>query len=253
VASRPKHLATANENLRRNMASIEKIVETFSRVFELDVATRAKQVRDLLQKLVDLYFQETWDTSEVITSSLDWSFAELDYETSEYSDRVHQLDESISQLNQIYEQFVLPQAVVMLVGSLEVYLSTVFASCLSDMLGLNDRAVSKISGRYNFQNWGDSVDAFRTFLDIELCPEGVNSSEVVGLQQIRHVLVHRLGVVDERAARQLNLPLSSVGKDLKVKYSEVIEYVELVRRIGEHLCLSIEKQSQLPRARNQQV
>jgi hypothetical protein len=234
-------LTTAGESLRRNLASIEEMVETFSKVFELDVATQAKRVKDQLQKLEELYFHETWDTAEVITSSLDWSFAELDYETGEFSDRVHQLDESLSRLNQIYEQFVLPQAVVMLVSSLEVYLSTVFSCCLFDMLCLNDRAVSKISSRYNFQNWGDSVDAFRTFLGIELCPEGVNSSEVVGLQQRRHVLVHRTGMIDERAVHQLSLPLSSIGERLRIKYSDVMENIELVRRIGDHLHLSIGK------------
>jgi len=237
-------LTTASESLRRNLAAIEEMVETFSKVFELDVATQAKRVKDQLQKLEELCFHETWDTAEVITSSLDWSFAELNYEASEFSDRVQQLDDSLSRLNQIYEQFVLPQAVVMLVGSLEVYLSTVFSCCLFDMLRLNHRAVSKISNRYNFQNWGDSVDAFRTFLGIELCPEGINNSEVVGLQQRRHVFVHRTGIIDERAAHQLSLPLSSIGERLTVGYCEVMGNIELVRRIGDHLHLSIGNREQ---------
>jgi hypothetical protein len=241
TTSESDYLEIANETLRRNLASLEQMVDIFPRVFELDIATRARRVRDQLQRVTEIYFHETWDTSEVVTSSLDLSFSELEYETGEFSERVQQLDESINQLNQIYERFVLSQAIVMLVGSLEVYLSTVFACCLSGILNLNDRAISKISGRYNFQNWGDSVDAFRTFLEIELCPEGDNGHKIAALQQKRHVLVHRMGVIDERAACQLNLPARLIGKRLRIEHSEVIEGIELIRRIGSHLHHSTKK------------
>lgn len=174
------------------------------------------------------------------------SFSKLEYDTSEFAERVSRLNEAIGELNQIYEQFVLPQVIVMLVGSLEMHLSAVFVSCLSSKFGLNDRAISRIRSRHNFQNWGDSVDAFRTFLAIELCPPEVDGSEIVALQQERHVIVHQMGIIDERAVRQLNLSPSLIGRRLEIKQSEVIEDIKIVHRIGEHLYHSTEKQAYLP-------
>lgn len=211
------------------------MIEAFSEILELDIAARAKSVKDQLQTVTDLYFYETWDASEVITSALDLVFSRLEYETSEFAQQVHELDRSINELSRIYKQFVLSQAVVILVSSLEVYLSAVFTSCLSGRLSLNDRAISGICSRYNFQNWGSSVDAFRTFLEMELCPQGIDSSHIIALQQKRHVLVHQMGIIDERAVRQLKLSPSLVGKHLEIRQSEVLEGIELVRAIGEHL------------------
>jgi len=239
MADKTGLLATANETLYQNIASLEQMVEIFSSVFELDIAAQAKDVICRLETIADTYFYETWDSSEIITSSLDLGFSELEHRARELDDSAKQLDGSINELKRIYEQSVLPQAVVMLVGSLEVYLSTVFVSCLSAKLDLSERAISSIRERYNFQNWGDSVDAFRTFLGIELCPQDVGGSKIVGLQQRRHVLVHRLGVIDERAARQLNSP-SLVGKRLKIKQSEVMEGIKVVRRLAEHLTSTVE-------------
>lgn len=240
------HFSNSYETLRQNLASLEQMTVTFSKIFELDIATRAKRVKDQLQRVTDLYFYETWDTSEVITSSLDLSFSELEYETSEFAERVSRLNEAIGELNRIYEQFVLSQVIVMLVGLLEMHLSTVFVSCLSSKLDLNDRAISKIRSRYNFQNWGDSVDAFRTFLGIELCPQESDGSKIVALQQERHVIVHQMGVIDERAGRQLNLSPSLIGRRLEIKPPEVLEDIKLVHRIGEHLYHSTEKQAYFP-------
>jgi hypothetical protein len=204
----------------------------------LDIAAQAKNVIGRLRAVADTYFHETWDTSGVLTSSMDLEFAELEYHAHELDESAKQLDESINELKQIYEQFVLSQAVVMLVSSLEVYLSTVFESCLSAKLDLGERAISNIRGGYNFQNWGDSVDAFRTFLGIELCPQDISGSKIVGLQHRRHVLVHRMGIIDERAARQLNSP-AMVGKRLKIDRFEVIEGIKIVRGLAEHLTSAV--------------
>jgi hypothetical protein len=141
----------------------------------------------------------------------------------------------MGEFESIYKQFVLPQLVVMLVGSLEVYLTTVFRSYMAAKIDLKERAIADISNRYNFQNWGSSVDAFRTYLDMELCPSGLESGKVMALQQKRHVVVHRLGILDERAVKQLALDPSFIGKRLVVQASEVREGIELVRQIGEHI------------------
>jgi len=117
----------------------------------------------------------------------------------------------MGELKAIYEQFVLAQLIVRLVSSLEVYLATVFTSCLSAKLELSERAVSEIASRYNFQNWGSSVEAFRTFLDIDLSSGDFDSSRIVSLQQKRHVQVHRMGVLDERAVRQLGMSPARIG------------------------------------------
>jgi hypothetical protein len=212
------------------------LVDVFSEIFELEIAARAKSVQAQLIKTTEIYFDETWDSSEALTASLDLAFSALDYETSEFVKRVSHLDQAIGQLEDLYQQFVLGQVVVMLVGSLEIFLSAVFKSCLEQKLDLNQRAISSIMSRYNFQNWGSSTDAFRTFFEIELCPEGVDSSTISTLQQKRHVLVHRLGELDKRAVSQLGLQPSSAGRRLTIELAEVVQGIELVRAIGEHLC-----------------
>jgi hypothetical protein len=70
---------------------------------------------------------------------------------------------------------------------------------------------------------------------MELCPSGLESGKVMALQQKRHVVVHRLGILDERAVKQLALDPSFIGKRLVVQASEVREGIELVRQIGEHI------------------
>lgn len=231
----------ANNTIQRDLAFLRRVIEVFSMVFELDVPTRAKRVTSQLRKVTDLYFHETWDSSEVITSSLDLTFSELEYETDEFAERVRQLNRSISELRRIYEQFVLSQALVMLVSSLEVYFSTVFRACLSDRLDLNESAILKIVSQFNFQNWGSTVNAYRTFLEIELCPQTVDGAKIDALLQKRHVLVHRMGVVDERAIHQLKLPSSLLGTRLKIEAPEIAKSIDLVYQIVEHLSSTLEK------------
>lgn len=227
--------AMAHDALCRDLDSLEQIVDAFSRILELDVVAQARRVERQLVKATEIYFDETWDSAESLTSSLDSTFSELDYETSELGKAVVQLDQNMDELKAIYEQFVLAQLIVMLVSSLEVYLAAVFTSCLSAKLELSGRAVSDIASRYNFQNWGSSVEAFRIFLDFELCSGGFESSRIVSLQQKRHVLVHRMGVLDERAVRQLGISPHRIGERLRIGPSEIKESIELVRSIGEYV------------------
>jgi hypothetical protein len=235
------HVAVANETLEQNLLSLEQMLLAFSRILGLEIASQAKQIKKSLQKATELYFYETWDVSEVITSSMDLVFSELEFETSVFSEQVDELDKSIQELARIYQQFVLAHALVMLVSSLEVYLSTVFRVCLSEKLNLNERAILQIVSQFNFQNWGSSVNAFRTFLEIELCPQEIDGSQIDALLTKRHVLVHRMGMVDERAIRQLNLPAIEIGERLRIKPSDVMEGIKLVSRIAEHLWSDISR------------
>ena len=239
-------LETANKALDRDLGSLQRILEIFPKILELDLVSRATRVKNQLQRVSELYFEETWDTSEVITSSLDLTFSQLEYETGEFSERVKDLAESFDRLRHAYEEFVVSQGLIMLVSMLEVYLSTVFTSCLEERFGFGDRGISRIESRCNFQNWGDSVDAYRSFLGMELCPPGVSNSDVVALQQKRHVLVHQLGQIDLRAVRQLGLSPSMAGERLRIERSEVTEGINLVRNIGDHLTQAITDQGDPP-------
>ena len=239
MADRSGSFLAASKTLNHELDALERMVQVFAGILGMDIAARAKLVQAQLIKTAELYYEETWDSAEALTASLDLTFSALDLETNEFVKSVTLLDESISKLHRIHDQFVLPQLIVLLVGSLEVYLSMLFESLLSERLGVQQRAISKIASRYNFQNWGSSVDAFQTFLELELCPEDVDSSAIIALQQDRHVLVHRMGIVDERAARQLKLDASFIGKRLVVRRSTVLEGVRLARKVDEYLCEQI--------------
>lgn len=229
-------VALAKQTLLEDLVSLEEMIQAFSEIFELGIVDQAKQIRSQLDKVTEVYFQETWDSSEAITASLDLTFSELEFETSRFSRRVDQLDESLGKLAGIYAHFVLSQALVMLVSSLEVYLTRVFRSCLSDKRGLNERAIRTIMERYNFQNWGSSVDAFQTFFEVDLVPEGVNGATIERILQKRHVFVHQMGTIDEKAARKMGLHETEIGKHLKVSSAEILEGVQVVREISK--CLS---------------
>lgn len=233
-------LVDAEETIRRDLAFLKQITDVFSMVFGLNIPEQAAHVATQMEKVSNLYFRETVDSSDFITS-LDWIFSELEYEADEFAVRARRLNDSFKQLHHIYQQFVLSQALVMLVSSLEVYLGTVFRISLAHRLGLDAGAVSQIARGYNFQNWGSATQAFRTFLQVELCPDGVEGAEVNALLQRRHVLIHRLGIIDERALRQLRLPSSSLGTRLRVSPSEINKGIILVGRIVKHVSEALER------------
>lgn len=237
-------LRAANETVRRDLAFLTQITEAFSTVFELDIPGQAERVAAQLEKVTDIYFHETVDSSEVLTSALDWTFSELEYETDQFTQRARRLADSVDELRQIHEEFVLSQALVMLVSSLEIYLESVFRTCLSLRLDLDRSAASQIMRLYNFQNWGDAVNAYRSFLDVELCPDTIGGGEIHAMLQRRHVLVHRMGLIDERAIRQLQLPESSLGTQLKVTSADVAQGVQLVRQIVEHVSQALNGDSE---------
>lgn len=223
--------AEAYQTLTQELASFKQMIEVFSCIFGLDIAEQAKNVREQLLGVSGYYSWETWGTEDGWTA-LDQGFSELEQNASKLMQQVDALDRSIGELDRIYTECILPQALVMLVGSLEVYLSTVFVSCLSSRSGLGDRAISETRSRYNFQNWGQTVEAYRVFLGIELGSEVVDSTKIHALLQRRHVIVHQRGTIDVRAIRSLKLLPSAVGERLRIKQSEVLESIDLVRCIA---------------------
>lgn len=225
----------ALSTLNRNLGFLERMLGSFADIFSLDVLERAGDVGKQVEAVIDLYFNETYDSSEVITSGLDLEFSKLEFDSAEFSKRVDQLGQSLSSLSSIYEEFVLCQAIVMLVSSLELYLSTMFSVGLHERYPLGERAIVEIVSRYNFQNWGNAVEAYRNFLGIELCSRNEDGVCVTLLQQKRHLLVHQLGIIDQRGARSLGLSVAAIGQPLRVKEADVRDAIALVHRIA--LCL----------------
>lgn len=224
----------AYQVLSRVLANLEQMLNVFSHIFELEVAGQAKDVRDQMLGISDFYFWETGDGSGG-WHSLDEGFTELEQKMGAFSDDIEQLDQSIGELDQIHRRFVLPQILVMLVSSLEVFLSTMFELGLSSRSNLDSRAIGEIRRGQSFQNWGRAVKAYSTFLGMDPCPEGVENSEVQALIQKRHVIVHQMGIVDGRALQDLRLPSTAVGKRLGIDRSAVIESLDLVGKIGKHV------------------
>jgi hypothetical protein len=234
MMTRSNQFTIAYETLAQELAALERMIQVFVQIFELDVPAQAKGVGDQVQALSAFYSWETMDESGG-WPSLDQGFSELEQDAEDLLAQIHKLDQSVGELGQIYKELVLPQTIVILVSSLEVYLSTVFTLHLSSRLSLKDSAVSEIRRRYNFQNWGDVVKAYREFVDIELPPDGIEGSEIQALLQKRHVIVHQRGVIDRRAIDQLRLPSSSLGEHLTFEHTEVEKCINLVREIGEFL------------------
>jgi hypothetical protein len=101
-------LGAIHETLSQDLDSLENMISVFTVIFELDLVARAKRVQSQLIKATEDYFEETWDATEVITSSLDLTFSELDYETSGFGKAVVEFQKSMSEFEGIYKRFVLP-------------------------------------------------------------------------------------------------------------------------------------------------
>ena len=165
-----------------------------------------------------------WISEESLTSAFDLDFSELEYKNRTFSQSAKMLNELIKGLETIYRQFILGQSIVIIVSSLEAFLSGIFSHCLMQKFPTKFTAqLDEITGRYNFQNWGNTIVGYRTFLNIDLGEGGNFSSRITMLQQKRHVLIHQAGVIDRRAVKQLNLRNEVVGKNINITEQEVRE------------------------------
>ena len=110
-----------------------------------------------------------------------------------------------------------------------------FVLCLKTKFQQNDRAVFEIRSRYNFQNWGSTVEAYQTFISIDFATlKGIGSAITI-LQQKRHILIHQSGIIDAKAAKYLNLPARVIGTHLMVTEEDVRDGVRIIKNISNHL------------------
>jgi hypothetical protein len=211
---------------------IEQIINSFNDIFKLEIREQALDISKKLNDVIELYYYDTVDSEESLTSAFDLDFSELEYKNRTFSQSAKMLNESIKGLETIYRQFILGQSIVIIVSSLEAFLSGIFSHCLMQNFQQNSLAVNEITGRYNFQNWGNTVVGYRTFLNIDLGEGGNFSSRITMLQQKRHVLIHQAGVIDKRAVKQLNLPNEVVGKNINITEQEVREGIKTAREFS---------------------
>ena len=223
------------DKFNQSLNYIEQILNSFKEIFELEISEQALDISKKLNEVIELYYYDTVDSDESLTAAFDLDFSELEYKNRTFSQSAKKLNESIKGLKNIYKQFILGQSTVIIVSSLEAFLSGIFSYCLMQKFQQNSRAVDEITGRYNFQNWGNSVVGFRTFLNIDLGEGGNFSSKITILQQKRHVLIHQSGVIDKRAAKNLNLTNEVVGKSLNITEQEVRESIKTVREFSTFL------------------
>lgn len=221
--------------LYQSLEFVERTVTSFRDIFALDIRGRAKGVDKKLKSVVDLYFYGTVDAEDDLISAFDKEFSELEYLSRDFSSSLNKLTDSLNKLSDIYDQSILEYTIVIMVSSLEVFLSNTFTLCLKAKFQQNDRAVSEIRSRYNFQNWGSSVEAYQTFLGVDFSTLKEFSSAITILQQKRHIIIHQSGVVDVKAAKYLNLPASAIGTRINIAEVDVSAGVGVVRNIAKYL------------------
>lgn len=243
--------------LEKDLASIEEMVDFMPRVQRLDLQRKAESVAKTTKEIVQIYFEESHavyansddDIRETTTTQFDGLYADADDEIATLQHALSGLRGAMNDLQTIYSSFMLPQAIVMLVSSLEAFLSTTFDICVEERLqkaGLHTSGAKKvIVEQYNFQNWGTSVKAYREILGIELAPATLDSGLIEQIQQIRHILVHRAGIVDERAVRHLRLEEAQLGRRLVVTGELVTKGIAGVRLVRDHLEQSLNINSDL--------
>jgi hypothetical protein len=226
-----RFVATFNQSLDY----IEQITKSFKEIFELEIREQASDISKKLNSVIELYYYDTVNSDESLTSAFDLDFSELDHMNRSFSQKAKNLKNSIMDLESIYKQFILSQSIVIIVSSLEVFLSGVFSYCLMKKFQQNSRAVDKITDRYNFQNWGNTVDGYQTFLNIDLGKDESFKSKIIKLQQNRHVLVRQSGIIDKRVIKTLNLPEKAIGKKLNFTEKEIKDYIETARKFSIYL------------------
>jgi hypothetical protein len=228
-----KRITEAFEVYQNDLNALEQMITAFHNILILDIGNAANRINAKLKKVSEFYFEETWDSSEVITSALDLVFSELEAEQDDFQDEVDKLNSSLKLMQRNYKEFILPQGIVLLVSSLELFLATIFKNLLRAKLrGVNEYAVNNICRGVNFQNWGSTIDAYRTFLDIDFNKSSINRRMIVEIQQERHIIVHRRGLLDEKSLKLLGVSKKQVGRRLKFSEDSIYKAISLFSESG---------------------
>jgi hypothetical protein len=217
------------------LEAIRQMLSAFSSVSTLRLAEQAEALRRQVDAVTDLYFHETWDSQEELTSAFDMEFSKLECDSEEFGSSIARLSDALVRFRTIYRTFVLPQCIVLLVSAWETYLRSVFECCLRHQAGSLRRSAEDIYDRPTFQSWGFARTAFRLHLDIHLGGMPKEEEQMVQLVQQRNRLVHEHTPIREQPVGTRRKGRSTANDQMLIREAEVDEGLDLVLSMAKHV------------------
>lgn len=219
------------ENFEKELHTAEDIIQIFPFIFQLGIIIKARQIHDKAKKITDFYFEETWDNLRPsITAAYDLKFSELEYEMEGFGEKIDNLENGFSELENLYRQKILGQSIILLVSAFETFLSSAYITILQmkNVKGSFDTQESR-----SFQNWNKAVYLYNQVLGIKLLDAGIDYEIISDMIQQRHLLVHNIGKMDEKYIEKKRIQRDLIGSPLSFEEKSILNYIHSLKAIAD--------------------